>query len=315
VNSGTGIELLEEILAWESGKIMQTTHVPKAASPAGTTYENHLRSLRPKFYDLVTFPYGTSGDLLSGALGGYSVLPAGSFGAVASYDEIYIGAPTATDITNRMANKNLTHEIQGAMQGLAWRAGTQKQYFTNTSTTVSCEGDVIVKGAVLLNSVTILTTNGCRIYATGPIFSQGPINIYSSSGDSSRSNLQLSSSVAVMMGVGAEALEIRSRERLPTRGDTGGYNILAAVTVEANNIGSVLQDAMRHSARGVSFSRLLLNAPQVHSRYNGVFRGTIIAEVALMSPGEFVYYFDDVFLNPAVEILPLLPGPSILKVK
>ena len=65
----------------------------------------------------------------------------------------------------------------------------------------------------------------------------------------------------------------------------------------------------------VQFSRLLLNAPQVHSRYNDVFRGTIIAEIAVMSPGEFVYYFDDVFLNSDVEILPLLLGPKILKVR
>lgn len=309
-------QTLDTIKVWESGKILQTTHVPNAVSPMlGQTYVGHLQSMRPKSYGLVTFPFGDTGDLTSGALAGSSIATAGSFGAVSGYSEVYIGAPTAADITGRMINKALTHEVQGTLQGLVWRAGSQSNYFTNSNSSISCEGDIIVRGTVLLNAVSIATTSGCRIYATGPIFTQGSLNIYSSSGDSSRSNLQLSSSVAIMMGVGMEAVNTRRGYSLPTRGDTGGYNVMATVGTEAANLGSALQDAMRHSSRQVAFSKLLLNAPQVHSRYNSVFRGTIIAEIAVMSPGEFVYYFDDVFLNPSVEILPLLSGPSILKVK
>ncbi|HEY1078565.1 MAG TPA: hypothetical protein VGE46_00640, partial [Bdellovibrio sp.] len=181
---------------------------------------------------------------------------------------------------------------------------------------VVCEGDIIVNGTVLLNSANIQTTSGCRIYATGPIFIQGPLNISSPTGNNALSNLQLSSSVAIMMGIGMEAIGVRQGYSLPTRGDTGGYGVMNTVAAEAANIGAAnIQDAMRHSSRRVQFSRLLLNAPQVHSRYNDVFRGTIIAEIAVMSPGEFVYYFDDVFLNSSIEILPLLHGPSILRVK
>ena len=313
----SGAEILETIKVWESGRILQTLHVPNAVEPnSGQYYKGMMQSLRPKSYDLVTFPFGSSGDLLSGSLGGSSIPAAGTFGAVNSYNDIYIGAPTAAEIINRMTNKSANHDVQGSLQGLSWRSGSSKSYFTNTSTVVVCEGDIVVNGTVLLNSANIQTITGCRIYATGPIFVQGPLNISSPTGNSALSNLQLSSSVAIMMGVGMEAIEVRQGYNLPTRGDTGGRGVMNTVATEAANIGAgTIQDAMRHSSRRVQFSRLLLNAPQVHSRYNDVFRGTIIAEIAVMSPGEFVYYFDDVFLNSSIEILPLLHGPSILRVK
>lgn len=310
--------ILEDIRTWESGKIMQTLHVPNAVGGESFNfqpYPTYLRTLRPKFYELVTFAFSESGDLLSGALGGSYVRTPGTMGAVQGYNDIYIGAPTAADIKNRMTNQSATHDIQGSLQGMGWRSGVSKTYFTNTASTVNCEGDVIVQGTVLVNMANIKTTKGCRIYATGPIFVQGNLNISSPTVDNSGSNLQLSSSVAIMMGIGTEAIDIRRTYALPTRGDLGGIGIMNTVSVEASNLGAVLQDAMRHNSRRVQFSRLLLNAPQVHSRYNDVFRGTIIAEIAVMSPGEFVYYFDDVFLNPNIEILPLLAGPKILKVR
>ncbi|NUN04782.1 MAG: tandem-95 repeat protein [Bdellovibrio sp.] len=309
-------QVLDNIKVWESGRVLQTMHVPNGVDPvSGQSYKAMLQSLRPKTYSLVTFPFGDSGDLLSGTLAGAVIPAAGTFGAVSSYSDVYIGAPTAAEIINRMTNKAATHDVQGSLQGLGWRSGSAKTYFTNTSTVV-CEGDIVVKGTVLLSSANIQTISGCRIYATGPIFVQGPLNISSPTGNNSLSNVQLSSAVAIMMGVGMEAIGVRQGYSLPTRGDTSGHGVMNTVAAEAANIGAAtIQDAMRHSSRRVQFSRLLLNAPQVHSRYNDVFRGTIIAEIAVMSPGEFVYYFDDVFLNSSIEILPLLHGPSILRVK
>jgi len=48
-------------------------------------------------------------------------------------------------------------------------------------------------------------------------------------------------------------------------------------------------------SENVSFSRLLLNAPQVHSRYAGKFKGLVIAELALFRHGKSVYEFDRFF--------------------
>jgi hypothetical protein len=54
----------------------------------------------------------------------------------------------------------------------------------------------------------------------------------------------------------------------------------------------------------VSFSRLLLDAPQVHSRYKGKIMGLVIAEIALFRPGNDNFEFDPVFKR--VPILPRL---------
>jgi hypothetical protein len=61
------------------------------------------------------------------------------------------------------------------------------------------------------------------------------------------------------------------------------------------------------------FRRLLLNAPDVQSRYNGKFEGTIIAEFALWKLGQFTFQYDSVFT--AVPIFPLIDTKKIIQVK
>ena len=53
-----------------------------------------------------------------------------------------------------------------------------------------------------------------------------------------------------------------------------------------------------------AFSGLLLNAPEVHSRYVGNFKGAVVAEIAMFRLGEFVFTFDSLFQK--VPILPAL---------
>lgn len=60
------------------------------------------------------------------------------------------------------------------------------------------------------------------------------------------------------------------------------------------------------------FRRLLLNAPDVQSRYNGKFEGTIIAEFALWKLGNFTFQFDSVFT--AVPIFPLMDLNKIIRI-
>ncbi len=63
-----------------------------------------------------------------------------------------------------------------------------------------------------------------------------------------------------------------------------------------------------------AYRRLLLNAPDVQSRYNGKFQGTIIAEFALWKlGGKFAFQYDSVFT--AVPIFPLMDLNKILVIK
>jgi len=81
-----------------------------------------------------------------------------------------------------------------------------------------------------------------------------------------------------------------------------------------STVGVTFQDAScRLEGRNIGFDRLLLNAPQVQSRYRGNFSGVIIAEFAMMSLGQFVYAFDDVFSQ--VPILPKLKASDYLDVQ
>lgn len=67
------------------------------------------------------------------------------------------------------------------------------------------------------------------------------------------------------------------------------------------------------SGRQVAFSRLLLNAPRVESRYNGNFSGSIVAEISIMALGQFNFEFDPVFSEAA--ILPKLSDADYLKIE
>jgi hypothetical protein len=66
------------------------------------------------------------------------------------------------------------------------------------------------------------------------------------------------------------------------------------------------------TGRVVSFERLLINTPNFNSRYQGEFKGVIIAEMALGSLGDFSFKFDDIFSR--VFVLPLLNNNEILRV-
>jgi hypothetical protein len=83
------------------------------------------------------------------------------------------------------------------------------------------------------------------------------------------------------------------------------------------NLGSQLQDAsilngtppaqpegVKEKRRTINFTRLLLNAPIVQSRYLGTISGVIVAEYVLPSLGSFQFQYDPVFNN--VDAFPAL---------
>jgi hypothetical protein len=60
------------------------------------------------------------------------------------------------------------------------------------------------------------------------------------------------------------------------------------------------------TTRTVNYTGLYLNAPKVHSRYLGVFKGVVVAEDAIFALQEFEFQNDTTFNH--VPVLPLLQG-------
>lgn len=61
------------------------------------------------------------------------------------------------------------------------------------------------------------------------------------------------------------------------------------------------------------FSRLVLAAPYVNSRYTGNFSGSIVSEISLMSLGTFKFHFDPVLKN--VSVFSLLNSDELVSVQ
>ena len=260
---------------------------------------------------------------------------------VVEIDEIYIGAPTESEIlglTHTLANSVSGWEAVGAgssISGLAVISGLQDgtggSYVTHTDHTIDCKGDIVIKGSLFLNDVTINTDgNGCRFMVTHSIFAQGRIQFANTS---STENLQLASARAILMGFSLPTLTTRLNAWYPnaqplTRGPGTNSEKNAAILAEAaviNSVGTALHDTndaancpgdrVTYTAYNggsqteltqcsIHFQRLLLNAPNVQSRYIGQFSGVTIAEIALFAPGALNFEYDPVF--DSVPVFPLI---------
>ncbi len=135
-------------------------------------------------------------------------------GNVLSRQAIWIDAPTSAEI---LSLQNLDGAVQyqtklgvsifkssqaDQLAGLnaVQSQNTFKLIITNTDTVVTCTGDIIIDGTLFLNNLNLATdANGCRLYVTGSVFIQGPITYT----NGANSNLQISSSRAIVMGMRA----------------------------------------------------------------------------------------------------------------
>ena len=285
---------------------------------------------------------------VEGLMNGIQKIAGGSFKAeVVAKDSIYIGALSVADIkaAGRLdaANKLQYRKDSDAsyeLSGLSLAAGG---YYTNTET-LACDGDLFIDGTLFLNEPKIKTIKGCRIYTTGPIFTQKAVTYVTDPMLSTDPNLQLASARAISQGVGLTHCETTANPgwyssnnranpiamrfvdmatskaiTLRNTDSTSGFPLTAATTAaegqaimaEAQKIVG-LEDASCHG-RNVSFQRMMLVAPQIHSRYKGNFSGVIIGEFPLFSLQSFVYQFDPVFLK--VPVLPLVDTDKFLKIQ
>ncbi len=253
--------------------------------------------------------------------------------------EVFIGAPTperirtatklvpGQDSLKFIADPDQTTQISGLLH----KTEGHGDYYTNdVNAPLICSGDLAIDGVLYLNNVVIQTQTGCRIYATKSVFISGPITY--KNGNEAKQNLQIVSGRSINMGLGkntCKAQEINGnslthrlkeddrRKYFFTRAnmDRSVQDNLDNIYDDANQIGvdTMLDAACEPNKRKVAFSHLILNAPIVFSRYQGDFKGSIIAEIALMSLDHFIFEFDPLF---SVEnVLPLLNPDDYLKVK
>jgi hypothetical protein len=197
-------------------------------------------------------------------------------------------------------------------------SGTDRKYYSNTGE-ITCDGDLFIDGMLFIDKPVIDTISGCRIYVTGPVFLQKEITYKKSGTKNDKSNLQIVSTEAIFLGVGREkcrdnsktdpmALRLIKTPALPSLFTRSAFmkNISPQKQMQALYDKTALvplEDSSCHDS-AIGFSRLLLNAPVIHSRYSGRFKGLVIAEFALFWQGKTRFEFDPLFKE--VPILPML---------
>lgn len=288
--------------------------VPKAAAPAHVTTASAATTLA----GYIRSQFDKSAD-------------AGTKGAtVFEKSSIYIGAPTEADLVSAFAlgaSERMKYYRDPLGQNLA---GFQDRgnFFQNNSA-VTCDGDVLLRGPVFLQNLQVNTSSGCRIHVIGSVFMYGSVTFTNANPNR---NVQITSTKAIAMGLGsvkpgatfcepesnwakyptdaswAKASSLNSRFtdiwtapsfmlRQSADPKAFGNSVLAEAAIIEAAVGTLYDAACRGEGRSIGFERIVLNAPVVHSRYQGNVSGTIIAEYALMSLGEFKFKFDPVFLH------------------
>lgn len=248
-------------------------------------------------------------------------------------ESVYIGAPTAARILSRAGRPAGIAEgyrfIPSSSTDVAAPVLEQdpsRAYWRNPQgRALDCDGDLVVDGILFLNNVRINTEKGCRIYATHTVIVQGTVTYAPLR---TRSNLQITSSRAILLGLGYGPVHMNGAirqhslvHRFQEMWTRAGYFTREAGTTqekldrivsEAQAVLEATDAALQPTGREVGFDRLLINAPTIQSRYQGEFKGVIIAETLLASLGQFAFHFDEVFSQ--VSVLPLIPAGDYLSV-
>ncbi|MEQ1841514.1 MAG: hypothetical protein ABL994_13985, partial [Verrucomicrobiales bacterium] len=252
---------------------------------------------------------------------------------VTEKDLVYIGAPTSARIMQIAGDFSPSHPewkfasmpAAPAISGIETAPGAH--FVRNVpGGELVCHGDLFVNSVLFLHQLRLRTDNGgCRIYTTKSVFIQGPIEYL---GSATSRNLQITSARAIVLGMGPGAIDggpsNTLRNRLQdfwtrftyfTRDNSLTMQQKLDEIVNDSLWISELRDASAQAPhyRNLGFERLFLNAPNYQSRYQGQFKGVIIAEMAIGSLGNFSFRFDNVF--ETVPILPRLSEREMIRVE
>lgn len=253
--------------------------------------------------------------------------------------KVYIGAPTEADLIAAFslgAGERLKY-LPAASDSVPLSGLQDHSSFFQNSSVLACEGDLILRGPLLLQNLQVNSRTGCRIHVIGSVFLYGSLTFVNS--DENR-NIQIMSTKSINMGLGlaktgdsycepngrwatnkgegsyanGSSLLTRYRDNWTVRGQfvrqntdplAFGNSVIAEAQLIETMTGTLYDAACRAEGRNVSFERIVLNAPAIHSRYEGNVTGTLIAEYALMSLGTFKFKFDPVFIR-----VPMFPKVS-----
>lgn len=292
--------------------------IPKAALPATVATATGVNTL---------------GDYIRSQFS-ISTKPGTSSAQVFEKSSIYIGAPTESNLvaafTLSAGERSKYYKNDPTAYSLS---GLQDRgnFFQNNSVVV-CEGDLLLRGPVFLQNLQLSTRMGCRLHVIGSVFIFGAITFVNS--DAGR-NFQITSTKSINLGLGnvkagqtfcepesnwgkypnepsysaASSLRTRFVDMWTTPGSfirqssdpaAFGRSVLAEADLIQAVTGPFYDAACRGEGRNVSFERLVLNAPVIHSRYQGDVSGTLIAEFAVMSLGKFKFKFDPVFISQPI---------------
>lgn len=245
----------------------------------------------------------------------YNVIPVDGLARVIAKSKVVIRAPAEAEI--RALAPNMWSEGSSASafgrinspESVQFQISASGKYTMNQDVALECAmGDIVVKGTLYLKNLKVKANDGCRLYVTGTVFIEGPIAYV---GGGSLQNLQITSASAIIMGI--NSVNVKNRLINDSRGLTlegRDYTELATqVVAEAQSIENLADAGDVSPRRAIDFDGLLLNAPIVHSRYLGNVKGTVIAEAALFSVGQFHFTFDPVFTQ--VNVLPLITRPVL----
>lgn len=237
-------------------------------------------------------------------------------------------------------------QFSPALSGL--NIDSNSKVFSSINSTLICDGDLFLDGTLYLENVKIQSINGCRIHATGSIFSHRGLISEAYNSQSLKHNIQLLSARTISLGGGQtqknntlceatqssgwyydqmfkygnqrnfSSLEYRLEDLVVYKGQLKNWpnldTLKSLILEDANKIPVTLLDASCEPAgRVIEFSRIVMNAPWIMSRYTGNVNGSIIAEVALMSLANFKFKFDPIFKDTSV--FPLLRENELLNIE
>jgi hypothetical protein len=194
--------------SWQSAQIRGSVYVPavkfdpaEAASVFGGS--NPPLSFKETLMNPSVGPYNTTMSI--------GIMPNAGMDAVNERKSILISYPTEGEIIGLTpaANRNdflYVGVTNNATSGssVSGLAADSSGKFVRNSGTVSCKGDVVIKGPLFLKNLNISTDlSGCRLYVSGSVFLQGPITY---TGAGAKPNLQIASARAIVMGFSAARL-------------------------------------------------------------------------------------------------------------
>lgn len=265
--------------------------------------------------------------------------------AVKEMSKVYIGAPTEAQMVSslKLAARERMKFYKNSITSPALSGLKDQGDFFEASGSLVCDGDLVVRGPLYLENLKIQTQMGCRLYVIGSVFLYGEIQYADSQ---ALNNLQITSTKSINLGLGSvldsKGVNCDSKDGFSANPKEYGTSTLVnryqsfwtvpgnfvrqnesvksfgdSVVAEAKLIEAkkgTLKDAVcRTEKRAVSFEHLLLNAPVIHSRYAGDFKGTVIAELSIMTLGAFVFEFDPIFKE--VPVWPFLDSSTYFHVE